>query len=925
MLSQFVGRVAAVVLLGILAGCDLPTEGPSVQTDVTLSTPLVAEKTFSFLGGPTSTHEPLVDTTTGSFDSLFTVGEDPKDITIEQEIDNFEVGGLSDAVGEAAQGVGLDTSLAESVVKESSLLQQDIGAGYKEENDVFESGVETAGPAPVVDQNDDDEVQIPFPTSVLEPPTSGVVDASGASVTSVVLTNESQNAGQAVNRLTFTLENRGTRTLTDGQGGPPTVALVNTNTGAALVTASFGSSIPSSSSGTARMDVADQQLGQQRAFRLQVDGAEQPGDARLTTETSRFRYRAATLTNLDEVSLVTRRENISAVGASAARFAGLVAARGGINVSVENTLSFPIALDRVRATNNASALEALPSGFPAFDFDKQQGSVAAGGTTTLTSDLTGRGVARAVDVNLEASPAPGQNEITVRSGNGLRIAAEAEPVIQSMYFWPNGEHVAARGTFVFQQERLNFTRPDDYVELKAGTIRLNNLVSELGVSFDRLTLSYPGILRPNYGRADSLVIRFEGEAAGPGRFEFAGIERGDRARDLSASLKGLQIRARNNTLRYQLEGTFETIPSDRIPEAEPRIIRQKDALETGVQVQELDVRALRAQVQSFAVPVTPDADGNGQLDVGQDEEAVVASFEGLGGLASRVDGIQFSGASLGLSVDTDVGSDAQLYGVFQGRASGDRPVYLAGKKERSVAASDTIGEDFRYEGHSLAPDRLLQLGIEGAPPGQTVTRTTELTDENSTVDAFISALPSSVRFAGKALIPEGRLRLRRPVVFETGIDVQVPLRFASDFVVHDTIDTGFDGLDDLTDPEKTVTVSEAVLRFKYTNGVPLGADVTLTVVDGQGASLATFTPSDDGLRIDPAPKTSEGAAEEETASGTVEIRLSESTLREMARGEAIQVQLHMTQGDGPPARARANDTMRFSIGTDIDASVRSTE
>ena len=918
------GSVVAALIVAIFAGCDLPTEGPSVQTDVTMSTPLVAEKTFSFLGGPQSEHEPLVDTTTSSFDSLFTVGGDPKDITIEQEIDNFEVGGLDGALESAAQDVGLDTSLSESIVQESSLLQQDIGAEYREQNGTFESEGGTAGPAPVVDRNGDDEVQIPFPTSVLEPPTSGVVDASGASVTSVVLSNESQNAGRTVNRLTFTLENQGPETLTDGDMGAPTIALVNTATGAEVATASFGRRIPSASSETARMNVASQTLGEGKVFQLQVDGAERPGDARLTTEVSRLRYRAATLTNLDEVALNARQENISTVGANAARFAGLVVDRGEVDIDVENNLSFPIALDRVTATNNPSALTPLPPDFPALDLDEQGGQVNAGGTATLTSDLDGRGIARAVDVELSASPASGQNEITVRSGNGLRIVTEAEPTIDAMYFWPNGEQVAAQGTFQFQQERLDFARSDDFVELGAGTIRLNNLISELGVSFERFTLSYSGIRRPNYGRADSLVIRFDGQTAGPGRFEFAGIERGDAPRDLSAPLEGLQIRAVNNTLQYQLEGTLETIPSRRIPEAEPRVIRQGDEVKTGVQVQDLDVRALRARVRPFTVPVTPDENGDGRLDVGRDAEAVVASFEGLGGLASRVDGIQFSGASLGLSVDTDVGADAQLYGVFQGRTAEQGPVYLAGKGQQSVAASDTIGEDFRDDGRSLSSDRLLQLGIEGAPSGQTVTQTTELTSDNSTVDAFISALPSSVRFAGKVLMTGGRLRLRRPVTFETGIDVQVPLRFKSDFVVRDTIDTGFDGLDDLTDPEKTVTVSEATLRFNYTNGVPLGADVTLTVVDEQGASLVEFTPSDDGLRIDPAPKNNSGAAEG-TASGTAEVRLSEETLRDMAEGEAIRVRLRMTQADGAAARTRADDTMRFSLGTDIDASVQSNE
>jgi hypothetical protein len=60
-----------VMVVGVLGGCDLPTEPPSFQTDTTVKTPLMEDKAFGFLGGPESTYDPLIDTTRVEVDSLF--------------------------------------------------------------------------------------------------------------------------------------------------------------------------------------------------------------------------------------------------------------------------------------------------------------------------------------------------------------------------------------------------------------------------------------------------------------------------------------------------------------------------------------------------------------------------------------------------------------------------------------------------------------------------------------------------------------------------------------------------------------------------------------------------------------------------------------------------------------------------------------
>ena len=102
------GVVTALVLL-LLAGCDMPTGEPSINTEVEVNAPVAAQKTFSFLGGDKSEFEPLIDTTTSDFDSLFTVGDAQKDISIVQRVDNFDIGTLNGALSNASGDLSFES------------------------------------------------------------------------------------------------------------------------------------------------------------------------------------------------------------------------------------------------------------------------------------------------------------------------------------------------------------------------------------------------------------------------------------------------------------------------------------------------------------------------------------------------------------------------------------------------------------------------------------------------------------------------------------------------------------------------------------------------------------------------------------------------------------------------------------------------
>ncbi|MFB6277985.1 MAG: hypothetical protein ABEK75_00610, partial [Salinibacter sp.] len=455
-------------------------------------------------------------------------------------------------------------------------------------------------------------------------------------------------------------------------------------------------------------------------------------------------------------------------------------------------------------------------------------------------------------------------------------------------------------------------RPGDFVELDAGTLALDNLVSEPTVAFDSFVLSFPDIRGDDYGPEDSLTVEFSVPAENDPEIE-------------DESLSGLRLSPTNNEVEYNLQGSLESISTSNQTPENLRVIRFADEVRTDVSVSNLDVRALEAGVNPFSVDVTEDANGDGKLDLADTTEATQESFEDFEDVAGNVDGLDLEGSELNFQVTTDVGTDAQLYAALQGR-DGDERTFLAGKPNspNNVPQSAPLGDDFVQGNTAIARENLVRFSVEGAPTDDPVTQSITLTDENSTVDDFLSTLPTSLRFVAQARLTgdeNDRIRLRRPLQFETGLSVTVPLKLNNSFMVEDTIDADFSSLDDVTDPDKDVTVSTAELRVKYANGVPLGANATFVVLDGNKNEVLTLPEGEDTIALQPAPKGSQGRSSG-TRSGKTSLDLSKQQLRDLSNGRSVVLRLTMNQvDDGTAATLRASDTIDLSLEAKVEASV----
>jgi hypothetical protein len=906
--APLIGILATGVIVScVVVSCDVPTTGPSVNTETGLNAPVVVNKTFTFLGGPESQNEPLIDTTTSQFDSLFAVAGSDQSLSLEQEVSSFNVGSLDQALGEATEGVGINTSISETVIQESGLATQDIDVDqFREENG-------RAGPVPAPDP-----VSTPvgsavrsFPAGLLAIPDFQVASVQADTVQQGTLTSEDFAEGKEVNRLTFTLRNAPVdpTPLTDGDGNGPTIRVEN-SAGDLVVSADFPAPVRAGETKEQTVSLAGKTLGKRSQLNLVVKGSDQDPDDELTLELSSLRYQEATLEDNLRVDVSATRTGLSTRNGSGSQFAGIETRSGTLQLDVTNNFQFPIQIDSLRLENNLQDTPALPDSFQALDALKRTGSIAPGATETLEVDLAGRGIARSIDVGVRGGLANERDVLTAAAEDNIEVSVAGSLTIGAMFFWPDGEVVQAGGTVDFNQDRISFDRPDHFVELDGGTLALSNLISEPDVAFDSFRLSFPDIRGNDYGPEDSLTIEFP-------------VPAGENPEIEDESLSGLRLSPTQNTLDYHVRGTLETISNQTAEDL--RIIRFADEVRTDVSVGDLDVRALETRVSPFSVNITEDANGDGRLDLADNAEATQESFEDLGDISGKVSDLNLEGSELSFRVRTDAGTDARLYAALQGRGGNDL-TFLAGEEgsPKHVPLTAPLGDNFVRGNASIVRDSLVRFNVEGAPTNDPVTRSITLDGENSTVDEFLSTLPTSLRFVSRARLTgddEGQMRLRRPLKFDASLGVTVPLKFNEGPTVEDTIDADFSSLEDVTDPEEDITVSSAKLQVKYANAVPLGAEATFVVLDENDEEVLTLPGENNAVAIQPAPKGENGTSSG-ARSGRTTLELSERQLQDLSGGRSLHLLLTMEQlQDGTAATLRATDTIDLSLEAKVEASV----
>ncbi len=899
--------VAALLAVGTLTGCDLPTSGPDFSFDTNVTTPVIFHQSFVFLGGA-GDEQALIDTTLASYDSLFAVDAVDGSVYLAHDLESFDLSDIDDVIEP------VDLEPRDIAVNMGDLASQDVDTEFRRSIGVVEvAGISTPPLAPLVaGQN----AYFPLTTSdFLTIPPTRLIDLSGADVDDVLISSETTG----VNGVLFTITNQGTEALTDGSFAPGTepAVMLETSVGAELVRANFDRSPGPGESATASVDLSRLRIPADSRFRFDIGTASgfgpissDPSSVQIQADMQPVRYDEFTLSNIPESTVDASESSVSLT--ASVQFTGITTRSGTVTTRIANTLPLPVQVTSLRVTN-AAAVDQYPSGHEVLVAVDR--FVPAKSSVDIAIPLGTNAIASAVSLEVIATAPATAASSGFTTADGLDIQLAGALDVDRLYYYPAGEAFSSGASFRIDAQELQFTSPDDYVEFSAGSLEIEDLLNELGVGFDDVTLSFPDIRVAPYSPADSLVVRFRGAVDKIEELEFRRIERNSTPRTLSVDLANARVYALNNVVGYNIHAISETLSQERVIAYTEEVSAR--AVGTG-----LSVARLVAYVDPFSAELTTDSDGDGLIDPLDDAEAIISDLGGFGPLGD-VEGFALTGTELAISVTTSLTADLSLYGMLVGEDAGGNRHFLQGRNAFAVSAGDSLVASFAVGGNPARADQMFHLPLTtSGRPGLPVTHSVILNQQNSNIDTFLSEFPTRLRFVGKAVVASvgGRVELQQPLNLDLAVAATIPLNVSGEFDLDRTLTADLSALADLTDPSTTFTAERASLTLDYANAIPLGLSARLEFLDAAGATTVILPVDGSTLALDAAPTDSDGFSNA-SAYGSISLEADDTTLRQLARSSDVRLSVTFSAPASSPSRIRAADTIDLSLRGDFDVSV----
>ena len=761
-----------------------------------------------------------------------------------------------------------------------------------------------------------------IPQQVIDPSTPDI-EINNPNFEFAILANSSD---PNVNRIRVTLVNQTQLPLTNSTfNGLPTLTLRNSNgetldaEQAFVISGNPGATaINPGDTGVAEFNLNGARLTKVLSYDINVGST---GGDRVTVNSTDFLTINAITTNLEinEVSSdidpqtgISLSDEVDVEG----DFVNAEVESGVLNITFTNDSNIPLVIDDL-VFENAVAFRAKNTG-RMFASGSEVGritnlSIPANSSVTASVDIAGRGISNRMRYDGTASSPGTTNAVSISSSDIIRTGITGEVTLSSATAILDAQSFNTSGVIEIDDAEFRLTSPDHFVEISSGVLNFTSIINQIDLDLDTLIISFPDIRAPggSFASSDSLVISFVGNNR---------IQR--RTANVTAtqqvSLAGHRIYAQGNQLRYHVVARTEETRGK--PDQE-RTVRSTDILEANVQIQNLRVGRAFGEVAVKSVRL---ADGDGDLDLFDDSIAQITDIEDLKELSSRISNIRFFNPSLNLTYTSNIGVDAEIYAAILGINESGEEVFLTGRNESSfvVSPSDTVG-GFLSRGATIPTENLVKFRIDAAPvQGQSATRTITFNAATTNVDDFLSALPTSIRFVGKALVnPDGGEGfVVDPIDFSTSLGIDVPLNFATQAnpgIARDTVEVD---LSDLPGPEDDLQLIGGKLNIMYNNGLPLDLDISLEFLD-ENFNLVTSAPLNDGpYRISPASVDPNTAFVTQTNRGMMTISLNENQLNNLNRTRHLALRIQFQSTNGNEVKIRATDT--FSIGLNAEFSNR---
>ncbi len=893
----------------VLAGCDIPSQGPDFSFNSNVSTPVIFDQSFVFLGTDAEGVQALIDTTKSDYDSLFAVDAQTDAVFLVHDIDAFELNDLEDLVDPIA------ISPQDVSVNMGDLATQDVSTDFDRTIGVVEIAPVSTPPVPA----DVSSGQAYFPLSAGEfltiPPTS-FIDLSSADVESVDITSETES----VNRIGFEITNQSGDYFTASSGipGTPPEIILESTSGQEIARGVFDRSPGPGETASAIVGLSALTIPADARFRLDIStpsgfGTIQsdPNALRVRGDMLPVRYDGFTLSNSPESTV-----DASHSGADLSAevdFTGITTRGGTVVLRVHNTLPVPVNLGDLSVLNE-EGVDVYQPGHTVFSAAGR--TVPANSTVDVPVQLGRTAISSTVSVDATATAAANAPSTQFRSSDGLDIEVTGTIDVDRLYFLPKGESFTSSGSIDIDASDFQFQTSNDFVEFADGTLELRQLLNGLDLSFDEVVLSIPEVRTAPYGPADSLVIRFRGTTDKAEQLQFAAIARNEPARDLAVDLAGTRAYAIGNIMRYNVTATGETSTQERV-------IDYSDEVSTNVQAVGLTVAAAAGYVDPFSTSLNTDINDDGRIDPLVDGEAIITDLGGLGPL-DDVTGLRLSGTELAINITTSLAADLSIYGVLVGEDETGSLSFLQGRGVSAVAAGDSMISAFEIGGSAPRADQMFKVALStSGSAAQPATHSVILDGDNSSINEFLSAMPSRLRFVGKAVVeaPDGRIELQQPVAMDISLGATVPLNISDSFALQKTLGADLSSLENVSDPEATFTAERATVVLSYSNSIPLSVVARLEFLDEFGAVTAVLPDDGQGqLRLEGA-TTNEDGFGSAPALGEASIEVDENTLRDLARSREVRLAITFDTSSSAISRIRASDRLDLTLRGDFEVNV----
>jgi len=564
---------------------------------------------------------------------------------------------------------------------------------------------------------------------------------------------------------------------------------------------------------------------------------------------------------------------------------------GSLAVTLRNTLGFNLSTLTLQLRSGANVVGT-------FDFVNLNHNSTLTETLVVPANTVLTNINMNVSISWNAQNMSAQpQDLIVQDVKGVSlVASEVRAVLSSQEFSTSGSFDIDRNQFLFQDF-------NDYVELSAGTLNLEQLVNNMDITINDFILSFPNIRRAPYAPADSLFIRFTGTDRITARRVI---------NNYTINMANLRLFAPNNKMFYNVYSI--TQDNQQGSGSASTTVNETDNVFARIAISNLTIRDVVGTIITKNVDLNDDDPSNGlNIDLFNDNEANLISLDGIEDLSDKLGGLEFLDARLAITYQTNIGVPAKIVGSFVGVDAKGEVLYLTGKSGTAFEVTTNPFPNFTSRGAVLNADQMIQFQLTVSPDGNMTNGTIQFDKNNSSIIEFLNKLPVEIRFIGKAVINENnqRGRIQQPVRFEPKILVDIPLSIQTitAAVYEDTLNTD---MGTLPGPDDDTRLNSASINIIYVNRLPMEIDITLEFMD-ENYTVLTTAPrvGQAAIALLAAPVNTNGFVTT-GRSGTMAIQLNRDQMDLLNRVRYVGLRTGLTTTNNGAVRIR--DVDGFTMG-----------